>query len=85
MNVGIGRMCENEEEQEEIIKPSLFVYTLECTRPCADGERAIYMYSRNKGVVSERWYEYMTYTPNIPFENAREGRESSREREAKKK
>jgi hypothetical protein len=30
-----------EEEQEEITKPSLLVYTLECTRPCTGGKRAI--------------------------------------------
>jgi hypothetical protein len=55
-------MCKNEEEQEEIIKPSLFVYTLEYIRPCAGGERAIAVYSRNKNVVCEQWYEYTTHT-----------------------
>jgi hypothetical protein len=58
-------MCKNEEEQDEIIKPSLFVYTLQCTRPCAGGERAIAVHSRKKCVVCEQWYEYTTH---IPFE-----------------
>jgi hypothetical protein len=35
---------------------------LECARPCAGGERAIAMYSKNRGVVCEQWYEYTTYT-----------------------
>jgi len=52
-----------EEEEQEIIKLSLFVYTLEYTRPCASGERAIGMYSINEGVVCEQWwYEYSTHT-----------------------
>ncbi len=55
-------MCEKKEEQKEIIKLSLFVYTLEYTRPCASRKRAIGMYSRNKGVVCEQWYEYTTHT-----------------------
>ncbi len=64
-------MCEKneeeEEEQEEIIKLSLFVYTLEYTRPCASGERAIGMYSRemrlscaNSGGMSIR-HTHTTY------------------------
>jgi hypothetical protein len=69
-------MCENEEEQEEIIKPSLFVYTLQSTRPCAGGERAIAMHSRKKSVVCEQWYEYTTHTQ---FET------QGRKREEKKK
>jgi predicted solute-binding protein len=65
-------MCKNEEEQEEIIKPSLFVYTLEYIRPCAGGERAIAVYSRNKNVVCEQWYEYTTHTHTYTIRNARE-------------
>ncbi len=47
------RKCKNEEGQEEIIKSSLFVYSHECTRPCAGGERAIALYSRKTVVVCE--------------------------------
>jgi hypothetical protein len=67
-------MFENEEEQEEIIKPSLFVYTLQSTRPCAGGERAIAMHSRKKSVVCEQWYEYTTHTHNSKHKGEKERR-----------
>jgi len=72
-------MCEKEEEQKEIIKLSLFVYTLEYTRPCASRKRAIGMYSRNKGVVCEQWYEYTTHTQHAS-RNTRERKKKEREK-----
>ncbi len=39
-----------EEEQEENYQTiALFVYTLECTRPCMNGERAIALYKEKYG------------------------------------
>jgi len=62
----------------------LVVYTLERTRPCADGERAIYiyiyiyMYRRNDRAVNIRH-------THILFETLGKKRERERKRDAKKK
>lgn len=44
---------EKKKEDEEMIKPSSFMYTVECLRPCKGGKRAIATCNRNKNSVRE--------------------------------
>lgn len=85
------RVKKKKKKKKKLSNYRLFVYTLEYTRPCANGECAIGMYSRNKGVVCEHTGMNIRHTHNMLFEaqkrrrRRRKGRERERERETEKK
>lgn len=78
MNVCVVKKKEKEEEeQEEIIKLSLFVYTLEYTRPCASVQSVCIV---NVRVLYANSGMSIRHTHNMLFETQKRRRGKEREK-----